>query len=212
MNLTDAIATVQFRLGNRTDLADVIEREIRFAQEREELDPTIDPWFLVQESTLVLEADEQKLALPVNYNREEDDSEILISIDSKKWAKVVKKDYDDALEVFDGNLGMPQYYCTRGVDVYLFPIPDKQYQLRFPYIKHDTVLSTSPEELSNLWLTNSPFVIVAKAGIALAQSLKNKTALKDFVADHTVARTELQNASVHRNDVNRQLSRIEKWD
>lgn len=209
MDLNEAIAAIQFRLGDRKDLAVQIEAEIRLAQERLELSPLTDPWFLVQQGFFVINEGDLTIDLPANFNRELDDGTVIAS--NGELTGIVKKaTYESAFVEFNDATGAPQKYATRGDKIYIFPLPDKEYHLRFPYLFKDTVLSTTsePVQLANGWLTEAPMVLVNKAGIAIAQALKNKESLKDFSNDFNVAFKELEAATVHREDVNTDIARV----
>jgi hypothetical protein len=90
-----------------------------------------------------------------------------------------KMSYPSALQRFvSSEQGRPVAYAERirGQWVF-FPTPDEAYELIFSYYMSDTVLDS---DITNIWLTSFPDILIGHAGWRIALDLSNQLAAERF--------------------------------
>lgn len=197
--LTNMLAALRFRLGNKKGFEADFLREIRFAQKRLEEDPTIRYWFLLQFSSIVLTPGQNSIQFPDGFIREYDDVLPTISINGED-VELDRVDLDEAKEMFGTATGVPQVYVMVDNLLQVYPKPDAAYVVTFPYMKREPTLGDSVEE--NAWTVEAEQVLLNKAGIALAQGFRDKDALANFTNDFQTAFAELMTRVVQREESN----------
>lgn len=203
--LTNLISALRFRLGNKTGREADFLREVQFAQQRLEDDPTLEYWFLVKLATLNVISGDRDVAVPLDFIREYDGIVPLLNVNSKQLA-LPRADFEEAVLSFQDAVGQPQCYAMYDERFVLFPIPDKAYTIDYNYLarEEDLVLTTNE---SNAWTKHAFQMLLNKAGIALAQSFRDKDALANFTADFQAAFSELLTRITQREEVNFHQSR-----
>lgn len=202
MNLTEMIAALRFRLGNKKGIDGEILREIQFAQSRLEEDPTIPYWFLVQFSSIILPEGGQDVAFPAGFIREYDGVLPAIVIDGK-YTELTRYHLDQARGEFGTAVGQPLVYVIIDSVFKVYPTPDKEYILDFPHVRSEGKLSNiDPVLEDNAWTANATQMLMNKAGIAIAQALRDKDALGNFTNDFNVAFAEMMSRVVAREESN----------
>lgn len=206
MTRDEAVAQIQRLLGQNTSatITTQIEETLRFVQNELEHDPEL-PFFLKQETlTLTTTANVERLTPPAGFLRIWDEDALYIQeLDSSPvtWTPL-DKDEPRYLRVNtqEGGTGQPEAYAWDGTDFILFPTPDDVYTLRCIYYKADTVLSSN---ITNLWLTHLPYLMIGKAGTIVAASLRDQGAMTLF--DQFVMREtpKLNNMTVDRDQSGR---------
>lgn len=200
MTLTEMVAALRFRLGNKTGIDADITREINFAQERLEEDPTIAYWFLLRFSTLLLLADAKEVTLPPTFLREYDGIRPAIFKDDE-FQPLDRMTVEDARKEFGTSTGQPLAYAFADSFIKLYPTPDVDYTLDFPFMSSLEKL-VDPSVPTNEWTDNATQMLMNKAGIALAQALRDKDALANFTNDFNVAFAEMMSRVVEREESN----------
>lgn len=206
----EVVDLLQYRLGNRTDLATVALLEMKLAQTNLEGMPTI-PWFLEQSYTtsFATVANQEYVDLPVSFIREKDEGGLWYQDTSistpDQWVEVVKDGYSVMKKYYkDAVVGKPTKYDLVGSRVYLRPIPDAVYNLRIVAYFRDSAIALGS---ANLWLTDAADVIIAASGEVLAsRHLQDKTLASGFQSDFVIAYARLKKAHEARMHANRSYS------
>ena len=179
MTRDQAVALIKQILGFRSDKTTEIENQILFQQQELEHEPTL-PYFLRAEVTdLTSTADDENLAVPTGFIREWDEDVLQVENAEGAWSKLVKDSPDYLRSVYQAETGIPVAYSYDGIsgNFKLFPTPDAEYTFRLTYYKQDAVLSSN---ITNLWLTHQPFLLIGRVGVILASSLRDQNAIQIF--------------------------------
>lgn len=203
--LPKLISALRFRLGNKKGFDDDFLREIQFAQERLEDDPTLEYWFLTKMASIIVISGVAELVLPTNFIREFDSILPFLQLNGKV-IRLVRADFEDAKLHFQNAVGQPTHYSEYDEKLVLFPTPDKGYILEYTYLAREEELVPTTNE-SNAWTRNAFQMLLNKTGIALAQSFRDKEALANFTADFQAAFSELMTRITQREEVNFHQSR-----
>lgn len=197
--LTNVLAALRFRLGNKKGFEADFLREIQFAQKRLEEDPTVRYWFLLNFASIVLNVGDNNIPFPAGFLREYDDVLPTITVDGVE-AELERLDLEEARERFGNAVGVPQAYVMVDSLLQVYPKPDSPYIVKFPYMKREAALGGEVE--SNAWTVEAEQVLMNKAGIALSQGFRDKEALANFTNDYQVAFAELMTRVVQREESN----------
>ena len=204
--LADAVDTIGYRLGNRTDLDDRIAAEIRLAQVELEQGPDL-PWFLVSEvAYATTSAGEERLGLPSDFLREYEEGCLWLydADQSIPWIQLGKESLEDLRAATEQELidpsGAPTHYAVSGGYFRLFPTPDDTYTIKMVYYKKATTLTADAD--TNDWLTNAPEVLISEAGLKMAAHIKDASAMQAFQMTYDRAWNRLQLANAERKHVN----------
>lgn len=182
---SEAIVLMKQRLTRSTAASTAldtwIENEFKAAQIRIEGNLTIIPWFLLEErSYSSVTAGEERVSLPSDFLRENDDDDMQIFDTAEgNWSEMRKSTMDAMRVRFPDELeGRPQWYDYAGTYFRVRPIPDlTTYRLYMTYYKQDIVFATGSE---NEWLKYYPDLLIAEAGIPVAIGIRNDAALTLF--------------------------------
>lgn len=162
-----------------------VETEFSLAQQRLERFEEL-PWFLLRErSYLQLTLGEERAILPDGFLRENEDDDLQVfDLDDSSWHTVEKSTLDKMrLRWVDGTLGLPRKYDITGTYFRLKPAPDKAtYRLYMTYYGKAAPFTLETE---NDWLREAPDLLIAEAGIPIAQSIGNDKALALFQSQRT---------------------------
>lgn len=209
MNGTQAVDTLIFRLGRGTRVSSAFRSqvllELQTAQRRLEDDPSL-PWFLLADrSHHMLTQYEERVALPSDFVRENEEDELRIKISSEPDTSytALKKDHWDSvpLPFRPGVFDRPRYFTLWGEYLILSPAPDRaDYIIQMTYWKRDTLIALETE---NLWLRYAPDFLMAEAGINLAIAIGNQGALQLFTSQRLQMKTLLHNQTIARQETNR---------
>lgn len=198
MNFGEAVANVAKKLGNRTDLDDSIKAEIQLAQAELEASRTL-PWFLLQtEMYTTAAADATYVTTPEDFLREYEGGALWVEDTSTgDFTKLTKIHFDDLRAVeYDEEDTNPTYYALAGGNFYLAPPPAADTRLRIMcYRKADTL---SDDADTNVWLDNNPELLIAKAGMRMAQYLRSVELFSMFQSQYSENMTSQEQANVAR--------------
>lgn len=195
----EAVTLVENRLGQKTGLSTNIIAEIKFAQARREANPFL-PWFLKKISTVATIANTQTIAVPTGFLKECPNQSrgalYLVDGSTSAWTQLKKGNYDEyAVEYSTIAAGKPKYYSLLGSSFYLFPTPSIIYSARLIHFGADAILTS---DVTNLWLTNAPDLIVADAGIQIALQLRDQNAAAAFLEMMKKAEKDMYDATTAR--------------
>ena len=185
MTRNEATLLVMQRLGKRTGLDADVVAELKQAQNDLELGVTL-PWFLKKSlSGLVTVAGTRTVALPTDFLRETD--ERWREVATSGTASLTKGSYDELYEreIFGAGYLASQYYAIVGTNMYLFPTPAEVKTISGFYYAKDAVLSADGTE--NNWLLWLPGLLIARAGIRMAKTLRDNEAYGMFKEDYIEA-------------------------
>lgn len=204
----EAVARVQRGLGFRTDLVDVIIEELGDAQRLLEggiLTPsggTFLPWFLQTEVSSTTEiVDEVRVPLPEDFLRECEEDALWLQQSDGTWKALWKDDLDWLRREYPGT-GAPVGYALDGGYFRLFPKPDAMYVISMMYYAADVPI-TSGADMTNKWLTNAPFLLIAEAGKSVAADTRSTAALQRFSEKATLEARRLFISNEAREHENR---------
>jgi hypothetical protein len=195
MNITDAVALVAYRLGNRTDLNARILSEMGNVQEFVLEKAPILPWFLLSEDTSVdTTISEERIAIPSDFLREFEGSTLWYPQPTEEvpWRALKKEDYDDlrvSMGVTISKTGSPTHYALSGAYFRLAPEPDAVYSIQMRYYQQDTNVRTLTTTQTNLWLTHQADLVVAETCVVLGRQLRYR---KDAQEQYELDRGEAQ--------------------
>lgn len=171
MTISDLVAQLVLRCGNRKGHATMLEGEITSAIiELEE--GVFHPWFLLTtDNTLTTTADVETVALPSDFMAEYEDGFVWVtgSGDAKRLTKVNISDIMDS----ESYSGEPSYYAITGGAIHLYPTPDKAYTLRVAYYKRSGTVSDT-----NAWMVNASQYVGATVLVNYATSMRDKSLLQ----------------------------------
>lgn len=181
MTRDEAVALVLQRLGNRSGTA-VENRVIADMQLAQiELEQAVEkPWFLLS-SRVALNNEASptdELLLPDDFLAEYKDGLLQVDIDGT-WKKVEKLD-GKRFEAVDDNVYSdyaPMFYTLAKDKIFLRADPEEVLDFRWDYFAKDDVLST---DVTNLWLTNVPEVLICAAGVKSATFLEAEKKIQSF--------------------------------
>lgn len=213
MNRGTAIATIAYRLGNRTDLNTKILSEMDLIQSTllEQPGALVGdfPWFLLSEmSSSETNVGDERLEVPSNMLAEYDQGTLWLydSTLDDPWVELIKDDYD-FLKAQNLGSGKPTHYALVGKYFRLAPIPDAIYPAKMLFWKSDTLPSAlANDSATNLWLTHAPDLLIAETAQVMALGhLQNMQLAMAFGAQAKQARDRLANQTATRKFANRRL-------
>jgi hypothetical protein len=152
------------------------------------------PWFLEKSSSgVVTVAETQTVALPSDFLLQVEDTDwYLEDVEGAKTR--LKRGYHEDLEAkFNGeDEGLPWAYDIFAQEIYLGPIPDAIYTLRFKYYAKQTPPPDDSAEVTNKWIINAEALCVtAVAHKLVSDYVKDTVRAKSLAEDVTRLRVEL---------------------
>ena len=181
MTRDEAVTEIQNTLGFRTDKSTEIVTALKNAQVKLEKGAVL-PWFLLTEvaSEPTVNA-EERVAIPSDFIREWEEDPLWFFVagtggDDDAWVELAKEDLAFLRDKYPGK-GAPIAYALDALYYRIFPTPDAAYTLKHIYYKNDTVLSSN---VTNLWLTHFPHLMIGEAGRLFAPGLRDKDAVRQF--------------------------------
>lgn len=209
MLLTAAISTIQFKLGRRRDLDDVIRARLDAQQEELEREANL-PWFLVERRDLVVAG--SPVDMPEGFIREYEDGDVYIQLPTvgtePRYGQLAKFSPKNAQRhvVGEGGPGMPCVYSFLGERLQLWPTPDKEYTLAIDGYWKDVLPSTAFAEAGNAatnkWLTHAPLVLVEKVVVDLCLDMRDDKGAKAATARLSDALVKMQEQNLYRREYN----------
>jgi len=158
------------------------------------------PWFLIQlyeNASFVTVAGQNYVATPTGFLREMDDDHADIgclwyynAAVSDPWVPVYKEDMSINKRKWGGDdQGYPRRYSVVGGNIYLYPTPANVLSLRLLAYFADTSLTGAyggaGSTTENLWLTEAPKLLIARAGKVVARAYA-----KDEASERTFKEAE----------------------
>ena len=174
MTRDEAIAEIQWHLGNRGDLSDKIVLALARAQRQLETGRTL-PWFLKQEdATANLPLGSSEILFPSGFLREIDD-EAFHYQGATGLFYLEKMDLRTGTRRFNAdNAGKPRAYAIREVSWKFWPARDATYNLTYSFYKTAGTLASNVTD--NAWLVNAPETLIGKAGGIIASVIAHDRA------------------------------------
>lgn len=197
-----AVTILQGRLGNRTDLADVIIAEMQLAQADELERHHWLPWFLETEYNVALaRAPEGRLPLPLDFLAEIEDEDLAIRTPTEtKWRPLKRVAADQATRD-SANPSAPAAYTLSGENVILLPVViDQDYQVSWKFYGRAETLDTNIE---NKWLKYCPSLVIAATGCKAALHIERPDLLTYYEGEKAKAWDTLYRLHIQREETNR---------
>lgn len=187
MTVDEVIAMIALKCGNRSDQNTNILNALKLVQQYELEEGDFIPWFLFKHSaSLATVADTETISLPSDFIRVPLEEEGGLWITNDDGRREVKK--DDLAVVrrrYQGYTNqLPSKYAIAGDKMYFGPYPDAVYALDLSYYGHDTLPAAGS---TNLWTQNAPDLLIAHAGVHVAQGLGEEKAMKVFEGQRLTA-------------------------
>ncbi len=209
MTRDEAVAEVQTGLGFRTDLDTLIVTRMQQVQVLLERGRTL-PWFLLEEeATVSVAAAANDAPLPTGFIRETEykTGGLRYVSDEGKPVFLQKVPYDESLLALwredaatSSAPKFPSLYALRTSKFVVYPAPTAALTLYLDYFKAGTVLDS---DITNVWLTNAPYLVIGNTGASVARTLKNTSAFEEFSAQAQTAWSSVLAENVQRQAANR---------
>lgn len=191
MTRDQAVAVIKRGLGfiTTTEQDDNIVSALQSAQRLLEKGRSL-PLFLLQEDeTAALSSGSNAVSFPTGFLREKQEERFHFT-DSDTNAVI----YLEKVTLEEGNArfatddaGKPRAYAVRKDTFVFYPDQDAAYTLYWSYFKRGTELTSNVE---NEWLddsTGEPEILIGRAGMLLAEDMKNPTAYQKFQSMYQTA-------------------------
>ena len=194
MTRDEAIAQIQQGLGFRSDRQNEIVNALQQAQRLLELGRTLPNFLIARRQTLTIDAGTGALTLPTGFLRlfEEPEMEgaiFLLDENDNEYYALERVNRGTTLRRFtDSDPGKPIAYSLEGKSgavLYVYPERDVEYSASWGYYQSGGELSTNSS--TNLWLVNNPEALIGRAGMLIAEDLRNGTAYAKFEKLYTNA-------------------------
>jgi hypothetical protein len=140
--------------------------------------------------------------VPTGFIIEDDDSLMEVQNSTGGWSEVVKGNFDECVDYYRGQSGLPVKYALRGKYFIFFPTPDAAYTIRTSCYLADTSVGGLASGETNEWLTTAPDLLVAKTGMRVATYIKDQEALAAFNNDFGMAKSRLSILHTARKEAN----------
>lgn len=190
---SDAVTRINEGLGFRAAgnaLESAIVLRLQEAQRDLERGKTLPKFLLQEDQTLTLTSGAHTAAKPTGFLRESDENRLHYFVSgSDQPIFLARRFYDDALlaqlNQDDVLPKAPSVYVLRQQTVDFITTANATYTLRWDYYKAADLLTT---DIENLWLANAPEWLIGEAGLRIARSTRNATAVELFNEMRTAAR------------------------
>ena len=200
MTLEDMKTLLAGRLGQRTDIDDMIYSEIRQAQRTLEKTPPY-PWFLV-----ISEVKEYALGntvLPDKFIETFDDIVYITkATNDVTYYNPMLKVYGTEMEYLNqhawGTLGRPKNFTIDANTISLAPAPDVSYTFFLLYYAKEPVLASPASE--NKWSNRAEDLLIAEAGWHVARNIRDNEAAAMFGQDRAEARRRIAQETTSRRE------------
>lgn len=207
MTFDEAVTLLNYRLGNRTDLATRIALEMQHVQTfLLEGTASFLPWFLETEiATSTAAEGEERVMLPEDFLAESEDQALWLYDENSSdeiWVELKKNDYD-LLRVKYQAAGRPAQYALVGDYFLIAPTPDTDYTIKMRYYAKDAALATGEE---NKWLKHAADLLIAETGRIMSGHMMNPVLEAKFEKEATIARERLFRKHEARRHANRTYS------
>ena len=202
-----AVTRIQRILGFRSDLDTAIVDALKDAQVKLE-EAAFLPWFLLADiSDLATIADNEQVNFPADYIRESEDTALWYYDSSAdedvRWTELKKAYVDTLREIYQDTTDEPAAYANGTTYFIIKPTPDAVYVLKLgSYYANATVLSSDVE---NSWLEHVPDLLIGKAGMLVATSIRDQVAYGQFQIMERDGRIEMIKQDTARDMANQRL-------
>lgn len=171
MDRDTAVARIKQRLGFRTDLTTEARNALQDAQAEFESRPQLPWWLQTEWSTGGTTSGEHRVALPTDFLQPVDEAHLFYKDSDGNYHRLRKEDLDYLQNFYnDEPSGAPKQYALLGLNLYIYPLPDASYSLRYMYYAADQVLTSNIE---NKWLKYAPRLMIAEACALLGADIQH---------------------------------------
>ena len=201
--LAELTVIVTDRLGQRGDLDEMVQRELRQAQRLWEKTPPY-PWWLARAWAPAVST--QVTVLPDAFIEFMDDGVFLVGVYGEtpytEPLKLAGAHLEHAYLGQDKASGQPVNFTLVGTELYMLPTPNKIYQIASIVYWKQSILLTPTS--SNRWSDRGEDMLVAEAGYQVARSLRDAEATQRFGLDRSDARARMRIENTSRLESMRQ--------
>lgn len=193
MKFSEVVSIISSRLGNRPDLRSEIEAEAEYVKEfLMERDPSIRPWFLLEESTsLAVTSGVNTVSLPTDFIAFYEDGGLFnasgLEIEQATLTDIKQQLYREDGTTVDGTT--PTAFALRGTTLHLYPMPSADTTISLNYYKKSATLANSPND--NPWLVHAADWLLNATGVRVAANQQHVDAVKVFSAEEIRARSRV---------------------
>lgn len=188
---SEAVTRIQRGLGFRGDLDAEIVSALQEAQRLLEKGRTLPKFLLQEDQTLTATSGSGEISLPDRFLREFVQEPLRYentSVSPNTVSFLEKKSLEEARRLYIGaDPGTPKVYVIRKSTIAIYPARDTEYSLTWSYFQGAVVLSSDVE---NAWLaeiTGNPEALIGRAGMILAEDVKDPDALTKFTRMYNIA-------------------------
>lgn len=185
MTRDEAVAYIQQGCSWRTNLNDAIANALKQAQAELEKGTSLPLFLLEEDDTLTLTSGTRSVAMPTGYLRPYEWQELYYTDSDGVVRYPVMRPLQYCLATYGSEgTGAPVVYARRKGTFEFFPTPNAAYVVTLSYYKADSTLDSGSSE--NLWMTNFPYLLCAKAGMTIARDTRDAEALGRFQELYTI--------------------------
>lgn len=201
MLFEEAVERLAKRLGQRQDLVDDIRFEMQQAQSVTLEQGHLRPWFLLSEDTTAwCDLGDDRMRIPPDFLCEYEESALTLINDDGSIQPLRKELLECLIRKFGEAQSKPIFYALAGSYFRLYPIPSKQWEIRFSYYAKQPDLTDGEE---NAWLKHASDWLIAETGVVMAaQYLINPEMASIFQQQAQIARKRVwqeNEARLHAN-------------
>lgn len=204
MLFEQAYETLEKRLGQRRDLRDDIKFEMQNVQDNILQADSFLPWFLLkEEQSAYTQIGDDRLRVPQNFLAEYEEGALFLIRDDGSIKPLFRENLDCLIRKYQDAQSEPVFYARTGKYFRLYPIPDKQYQIRtLCYTKADDLT----EGRENVWLELGSDWLLAETGYIMADLyMQNSELAERFKVLAVRARQRLWREHEAQLNVNRNM-------
>lgn len=201
MNLSQIVSQIAFRLGNKKNLDQQIENEIRFAQNELERDPKLNLYFLFRSFTFQSYPTDRTYPLPNDFVKMSEMHQPFFQYPNGTIAELRRMPAD---KIFRPEVSVSP--CFYGLEALMF-ITDVSLDgiYRIFYYASDAELGGSV--LENNWTRFASGVLMLRAAMNVAKTLRDMELFNTLYAEYQVSYKDLHDMCVAQEDVGFNIAR-----
>jgi len=216
MNGDDFLTVLQKRLGRRTDITSaMVTLEAEMLRKNVLENATFKPWFLqAEDATITTTASQEYVSRPadfVHFDEEDDWCQIAYNdpddTSADPWVPIVLDDWNIIKAYYkDEVIGKPIKGALVFNRLYLRPIPDDTYTLRWRYYKTDSAFDFTVAS-ENLWLQHASDWVLGEVGLIFAsQYTRDQDVIPVFDLMRKEGRRRVYNETIARFEAGKMRS------
>jgi hypothetical protein len=199
MNRDTAVLHVRNRFTGVEEQSGRIARELMLVQTTYE-HKVPRPWFLHATIGLTVGPD-AFTELPGGFLEEmsEENGGFLYAHGDDGIYQLKKRAFPDIFERYSLQAARPLYYDVVANKVWVYPTPDREYELTCNFMKADVTLE---QNIENEWLRHAPMLMIAAACIPIANYVRQPQLIPQFAAEVNQAWSDVIRETIWRREQN----------